>query len=83
MAEKVLKKLKREVEEKGVKLTITEGGKECESKVIAFCRSLQERFQECSKKGVVMAESVETLGVDLTTKPKQLGAKENEGNNAR
>ena len=34
MAEKVLKKLKREVEEKGLKLSITEGGEEGKSKAI-------------------------------------------------
>ena len=34
MAEKVLKKLKREVEEKSLKLSITEGGEEGKSKAI-------------------------------------------------
>ena len=50
MAEKVLKKSKREVEEKGLKLSITEGGKEGKRKVIASCRYLQERLQDCSVK---------------------------------
>ena len=77
LAEKVLKKLKRDVEEKGLTLSITEGGKEGKSKVITSCRHLEERFQECTKKGgVAMATSVETPGVDLTTRTKQLGSKE-------
>ena len=72
-----LKKSKREVEEKGLKLSITEGEKEGKSKVIASCRYLKERFQECSiREGVVVATSVETLGEDLRTKTKQLGVKE-------
>ena len=54
-----------EVQEKGYKLSITEGGKEGKSKVIITCRYLEEMFQECSKKGVVMASSVETRRVDL------------------
>ena len=63
-AEKVLKELKREVEEKGLKLSITEGGKEGERNVTTSCRYLEERFQEYSKnEGLVMATSVETLGV--------------------
>ena len=67
----------RDVEEKGLTLSITEGGKEGKSKVITSCRHLEEKFQECSKKGgVAMATSVETPGVDLTTRTKQLGAKE-------
>ena len=37
-------------------------------------------MRECSKKeGVVTAESVETLGVDLMTSTKQLGAEEKAG----
>ena len=65
------------MEEKGLKLSITEGAKEGKSKVIASCRCLEERFQECStNKGVVMTKSVETFGVDLRTRTKLLGAKE-------
>ena len=37
-AERVLKQLKKEVEEKGLKLSITEVGKEGKSKVITSCR---------------------------------------------
>ena len=75
--EKVLKKLKRDAEEKGFTLSITEGGKEGKSKVITSSRYQEKKFQECSKKGgVAMATSVETPGADLTTRTKQLGAKE-------
>ena len=60
-----------------MKLSITEGGKEGKSKSITSCKYLEDRFQDCSKKGgVVLATSVETLGVDLRTRTKQLGAKE-------
>ena len=50
MAEKVLKKKKREKEEKSLKLSITEGGKDGKSKAITSCKHLEEWFQECSKK---------------------------------
>ena len=71
LAKNVLKKLKGEVEEKGLKLSITEGGKAGKSKVITSSRYLEEGSQEFSKKkGVVMATSVETLGVDLRTRTK-------------
>ena len=50
MADKVLKKLKMEVEEKSKKLSITEGGKEGKSKATTSCKYLEEKFQKCSKK---------------------------------
>ena len=37
----------------GLKLSVTEEGTEGRSKVITSCRYLEERFQECSKEGVV------------------------------
>ena len=37
MAKKVLKKLKEELEKKGLKLSVTENGKEGKSKMIASC----------------------------------------------
>ena len=52
------KKLQREVDEKGLKLTVTEGRKEGKSKAIKY---LEERFQECKKEGVVLVTGVETL----------------------
>ena len=42
MAEKVLEKLNREVEEKFLKLSITEGGKEGTSTVIISSKYLEE-----------------------------------------
>ena len=45
MAEKVLKRLKREVEEKGLKLSITVRGKQGKSKAITSCKYLEERFR--------------------------------------
>ena len=44
-AERVLK-----VEEEGLKLSITEEGKEGESNVSASCSYLEEKFQDCRKK---------------------------------
>ena len=76
MAEKVVSKLKKKAEEKRQKLSISKNGKEGKSKMIASCRYLEEELRECSEKGVVVAESVATLGVDLRTQTKQLGAKE-------
>ena len=57
-------------------MSITEGGKEGNSKAVTSCKYLEERFQECSKKEEVLATKVETLGVDLRTRTKQLVAKE-------
>ena len=37
------------VEEKGLRLSITEGGKEGKSKATTSCKYPEERFQECSK----------------------------------
>ena len=76
MAKKVMKKLK-EVERQGLKLSVTENGKEGKSKTIILCGLLEDELRQCSKEeGVTMAGSVETLGVDLRTGVKKLGAKE-------
>ena len=67
MTKKVMKKLKEEVERKGLKQSITENGKEGKSKMIASCPLLGGRAasMQCSKEeGVTMEVSVETLGVD-------------------
>ena len=48
MAEKVLAKLVKEVEEKVLRLSITEGEKEVESKVIISCTYLEEELLGCS-----------------------------------
>ena len=70
MAKKVMKKLKEEVRKKGPQLAVTENGKEGKSKMIALCRFLEEGLRQCSKAGVMMADSVETLGVRLGAKEK-------------
>ena len=45
--------------------------------MIASCGFLEEELRQCSKEeGVTLADSVETFGVDLRTKVKKLGAKE-------
>ena len=60
-------------EKEGLKMSITEGGRDRTNKAIT---SLEERFQDCSKVGVVLATSVEMLGVDLRTKTQAVGSEE-------
>ena len=45
MAQKVLIRLKREEEEKGLKLSIIVGGKQGKSQAITSCKYLEERFR--------------------------------------
>ena len=78
MAKKVMKKLKEEVEKKTLKLSVTEDGKEGKSTKIASCGFLEDEMRQFSREGVTMADSVETLGVDLRTRVERLGAKKNE-----
>ena len=77
VAKKVMKKLK-EVEKKGLKMSVAENGKEGKSKIIASCGFLENYLRQFSRGGggVTLADSVETLGVDLRTGVKRLGAKE-------
>ena len=73
IAGKVLKAMCMEVEEKGPKLSITERGEEGDSKVVASCIYLEGKFQECSKREEVgLATSVETEGVDLSTRTRSI-----------
>ena len=44
--------------------------------MIASCGFLENELSQCSKEGVTLADSVETLGVNLRTRVKRLGAKE-------
>ena len=45
--------------------------------MVASCGCLENELSQCSKEeGVTLADSVETLGVDLRTRVKRLGAKE-------
>ena len=76
-AKKVMKKLKEEVEKKGLKLSVTENGEEGKSKMIATCGFLENELssQFSKEAGVTLADSVETLGVDLRRRVKSLGAK--------
>ena len=85
MAKKVMKKLREEVEKKGLKLSVTENGKEGKSKMIASCGFLENELSQFSEEeGVTLADWVETLGVDLRTRVKSLGAKKKRGGrNAR
>ena len=77
MAKKVMKKLKEDVEKKGLKLSVTENGKEVKRKMVASCGFLDDELRQCSNEGgVTMAESVESLGVDLRTSVKRLGVTE-------
>ena len=68
MAKEVMQKLREEVEKKGIEQSVNENGKEGKSKMIASCGFLEDE--------VTMADSVESLGVDLRTRVKKLGAKE-------
>ena len=69
----MIKKLKEEVEKKGLKLSVTENRKEVKSKMIASCGFLETEPSQFSKEeGVTLADSVETLGVDLRTRVKKL-----------
>ena len=56
-----MKKLKEEVEKKGLELSVTEKGKEGKSKMIASCGYLEDELRQCSKEEVTMADNVETL----------------------
>ena len=77
MAQMTMKKFKEEVGRKGLKLSVTENGKEGKSKMIASCRLLEDELLQCSREdGVTVANSMETLGVDLRTRVKGMGAKE-------
>ena len=44
--------------------------------MIASCGFLEDELRQCSREeGAALADSVETLGVDLRTRVKRLGAK--------
>ena len=50
MAKKVMKKLKEEVVTKGLKLSVTENGKEGKSKMIALCGSWKTSCVNAARK---------------------------------
>ena len=71
MAKKVMKNLKEEVEKKGLKLPVTENGKEGKSKLIASCGFLENELRQFSREeGVTLADSMETRTI-----VKRLGGK--------
>ena len=72
----MMKKLKEELEKKGLKLSVTDNGKKGKSKMIASWGLLENELSLFSKEGVTLTDSVETLGVDLRTIFKRLRAKE-------
>ena len=75
MAKKVMKKLKEEIEKKGLKLSVNETGKEGKSKMIASCRFQENELSQFSKEErVTLADSVETLGVRLENKSQEVGS---------
>ena len=54
-----------------------ENGKEGKSKIVASCVFLENGLRQFSREEwMTLADSVETLGVDLRTKGKRLGATE-------
>ena len=58
--------MKEEVEKKGLKLSVTEIGKEGKSKMIASCGFLEKELSQFRREeGVTLADGVETLGIDL------------------
>ena len=58
IAKKVMKKLKEEVEKKGLKLSVTENGKEEKSKKIASCGFLENELHQFRREeGVALAEA--------------------------
>ena len=71
MAKKVMKRLREEVVKRSLKLSVNENGKEGKSKTIASCGFLEEEQRQVNREGVTMADSVETLGVDLRTRAKK------------
>ena len=56
-AKEVMKKLKEEVEKKGLKLSVTENGEEGKSKMIASCGFMENELRQFSKEeGVPLAD---------------------------
>ena len=51
MAKEGMKKLKEEIEKKGLKLSVNENGKEGRSKMIASCGFFENELSQFSKEG--------------------------------
>ena len=68
IAEQVFQSMKAKVEKKGLKLSLTADGKEDKSKVLVSCKFLEGSVKKYSEEeGVSLADSLKTLGVDLST----------------
>ena len=69
--------MRRDVEDKGLKLSTKEGGKAGKTKVMLRATVLEEDFQECTEREEVeLATSDDTPGADQRTRSQQLVAKE-------
>ena len=66
MAKHVMKRLREEVGEKGLKLSVNENGKDGKSEMIVSCGFLEDEVRQCCKEG----------GVTMRARVKNLGAKE-------
>ena len=75
MAKKVMKKLKEEVEKKGLKLSVTENGKEGQSKMIASCGFLEDELRQCSEEEGVTIRHCGNDGCRLKNKSQEVGSK--------
>ena len=73
MAKKVMKRPREEVENKGLKLSVIENGKEGQSKMIASRSFLEEELASLQqgRRSDDGRDSVETLGVGLRTRVKR------------
>ena len=61
-------------------MSVTENGREGKSKMIASCGFLENDQSQFSKEeGVTLADSVETLGADLSIRVKRLERKKKRG----
>ena len=80
MAKIVMKKLKEEVEKKGLAVSVTENGKEGKSKMIASCGFLENELRQFNREGgVTLADSVENSGRRLENKSEKVGSKRKSG----
>ena len=76
MAKKVMKKLREEIEKKGLQLSVDENGKEGKSKMIALCGFLEDELRQFRREeGVTMANSVANAGRRLENKSEKDASK--------
>ena len=71
-----MKKLKEEVEKKGLKLSVKENWKEGKSKMIASCRFLEGELRQCKKgEGVTLADKCGNAWSGLENQRQEVGSK--------